>query len=232
MTRADTLAPPIRVHPVRQGLDAARANLAPGAVLWAVGIAILAGYYLFEPTRGALDMLARLKEQWGYLFSAVSTGLVGGLIPVLIQQVMPNLAERASPRHLPFFVLFWAYKGVETDALYRLQAWMFGDKATLSAMAPKVAVDMLIFVPLWAVPSLVVAYLWKDCGFDFAETRRRLGPQWYRRRVVPVMISNWAVWFPAVCVIYALPLALQLPIQNVVLCLWVLMLMFLTSRRG
>jgi hypothetical protein len=59
-----------------------------------------------------------------------------------------------------------------------------------------------------------------------------MGERWYRRRVLPVMVSNWGVWIPAVSIIYMLPPALQLPLQNLVLCLWALMLIFLTSPRG
>jgi len=49
------------------------------------------------------------------------------------------------------------------------------------------------------------------------------------RQTVPVLISNWAVWVPAVAMIYAMPPALQLPIQNLVACLWVMMVMFMTK---
>jgi hypothetical protein len=50
------------------------------------------------------------------------------------------------------------------------------------------------------------------------------GGQWYRRKVLPVLISNLGVWVPTVCIIYALPTALQLPLQNLVLCFFTLLL--------
>lgn len=200
--------------------------------LWAVGVAILVGYYGWAPSRAVMESVAEVKARWGFAFSAVSTAVAGGLLPVLIQQLMPRLPDRARLRHLPFFVGLWAYKGVETDVFYRLQAWVFGEGPQLSVMAPKLAVDMLIFTPAWGVLSLVVAYAWKDAGFSLRGARRLLGPGWFRERVVPVLISNWAVWFPAVCVVYALPSPLQIPIQNVVLCMWALMLMVITARSG
>jgi hypothetical protein len=36
------------------------------------------------------------------------------------------------------------------------------------------------------------------------------------------LIANMAVWVPAVAVIYALPTPLQLPMQNMVLCFYTL----------
>lgn len=224
--------PPRRRHPVRQGLDAARANLAPGAVIWIVGLAILLGYYFHPPTHAALEWVAQWKRDYGLVFSTISTAIFGGLLPVLIQQVVPNLAHRASLRHLPFYLLFWAYRGVEIDLFYRLQGWWFGNEVTPGVVIPKVVLDQFVFSPLWFVPVMTVGYLWKDCGFSFRETRRQLGPRWYRERAVPILISNGGVWLPAVAILYSLPPALQMPFQNLILCLWVLILMFVTAANG
>ncbi|MDY7107501.1 MAG: hypothetical protein SYC29_02585, partial [Planctomycetota bacterium] len=123
-----------------------------------------------------------------------------------------------------------ATKGIEVDALYRLQATMFGEGARIGIILPKVLIDQFVYVPLWAVPSTVIAYLWRDCGYRLPALRRHLGRRWYRRRVVPLMLSNWGVWVPTVAIIYCLKLPLQLPVQNLILCLWALLVMFLTDE--
>ena len=116
------------------------------------------------------------------------------------------------------------------DALYRLQAHVFGDAVALGVVLSKVLVDQFVYCPIWAVPTTVILYLWKDCGFSVARTKANLGERWYYRRAVPVMVSNWGVWIPAVTLIYFLPQPLQLPLQNIVACFWVLLLMFITGR--
>ena len=55
-------------------------------------------------------------------------------------------------------------------------------------------------------------------------------PHWYATRCLPLLMANLGVWVPAVAVIYALPLALQLPVMNLVLCLFVLFVMILTRE--
>jgi hypothetical protein len=40
---------------------------------------------------------------------------------------------------------------------------------------------------------------------------------------------TWALWIPAVTLIYSMPLPLQLPLANLILWLWMLILLF-TSR--
>lgn len=214
-------------HPLLQGLDAAKVNLAPGAVLWLAGLAILLAYYYHGPTHELLDRIAALKTDVGIPFALVSTAIFGGVLPLVAQRLAPASVARAPLRDLPFLVAFWAVKGLEVDLLYRLQAAMFGSDVSLGAVLAKVAIDQLVYVPVWAAPTIVLGYLWKDSGYRLGVMRRRLGPHWYRRRVLPMLLANWAVWVPAVAIIYCLPLPLQVPIQNIVLCLWVLMVMFL-----
>jgi len=93
------------------------------------------------------------------------------------------------------------------------------------------ALDQFVYCPLFAVPITVLVYAWIEEHYRAAPvvTDVRAG-QWYRRRVVPVLISNFGVWIPAVCIIYALPTPLQLPLQNIVLCFFTLLLAHVTAK--
>ena len=83
---------------------------------------------------------------------------------------------------------------------------------------------------LLAVPPTALAYAFKDADLSLKRTldpirRQGLG-RWMYQVVLPLLLSNWGVWIPAVVVIYCLPLPLQLPMQNLVLCFWSLLLIF------
>ncbi len=217
------------IHPVKQGLRAARVNLGPGLILQVMAILIVVGFYYWPDFRALLERVADLKTEYGFVFSMISTTVFAALIPTLVQQCRPAWRHMAPLRHLPYMLGVWAFKGLEIDLLYRAQGWMFGNDASPFTIACKTFFDMFIYCPLIAVPGMVLIYLFKDSGFSISATRRNLGEQWYRRRAWPLMIANWGVWLPAVVCIYALPAPLQLPIQNVVLCMWCLMLLFITN---
>ena len=85
-------------------------------------------------------------------------------------------------------------------------------------------------VPLFGIVNVVLFYMWRDCGYSFKTFFSRLGKNWYQKRILPVLIANWAIWIPAVAMIYSLPVALQLPVQNLILCFWVLILVVFTSH--
>ena len=117
-----------------------------------------------------------------------------------------------------------------TDIFYRFQARIFGDSAQISSILPKVALDMLFYTPIVILPLVVWVFAFKDCDFQIAATRQLLGKNWIQERVLPIYGVNLLVWTPAVFIIYALPLALQFPIQAIVACLWGLILVVLTDK--
>ncbi|MEX0741395.1 MAG: hypothetical protein WD079_01275 [Phycisphaeraceae bacterium] len=215
--------------PWHEGIAAARANALPGVLLIVIAVVIVGSYYVIPPVQTALDAIADVKLRAGFIFAICSTAIFGGLLPVLVQQMRPSTRRAEAWRALPFLMGFWAVKGAEIDLLYRVQAWMFGDNSAISTIVAKVIFDEFVYVPLWAVPTMVIGYAWHENGYDLRRTLRRLGSGWYRKRVVPMMLANWAVWVPTVALIYCLKLPLQLPVQNVVLCLWAIMVMFLAK---
>jgi len=120
------------------------------------------------------------------------------------------------------------------DALYRFQSWMFGDGITVWVITQKVLVDQIFYVTCWTVPLSVLLYRWKDLGYSATRLRQEVGGKWgrwYGRTVLPVIVANWVYWVPLVAAIYALPLNLQLPVSNMVLSVWVILLLFMVGEQ-
>jgi hypothetical protein len=186
------------------------------------------GYFQLDAIRDGLDRVGALKRHWGYLYSALATALFGGVIPYCVLFATGRIPPRRAGLELGFYLGFWAWKGVEVDALYRTQASLFGEGSTAWVIAQKTLVDQFIYNPLWAAPTQTLCFLWKDCGFRLSETARRLRSTSFLQRVVVILLSTWMVWIPAVSVVYSLPSALQLPLFNLVLCFWCLLLTFVS----
>lgn len=230
-------APPIHsppapppAGPVAQGLAAARANLMPAMLLQAAALLIVLGYYFVQPVHAALESLSQIKQRHGYAFSAASTMTVAGLLPFLLQYLQRGGRRFLLAKHLPFIMLYWAVKGMEVDAFYRLQAMVFGDNTQPTTVAAKMLFDQFVYTPLWGMPATVAVYRLKDVGFDPRRWDVLPLGVFYRRRILAVLITTWAIWIPAVTVIYCLPLPLQLPLQNIVMCLWVLLFLVIAGR--
>ncbi len=217
---------------IRSGLAAARANLIPGLLLQAVMIGILVAHAISPVARATFDHLVEIKAASGYLFAFIATAVAGGLLPevlrfALFQKFRP---QRDNFTNLLFGLLFWGGMGVLIDAFYRLQTQLFGGDPTAATVITKVLVDMLLFTPFVGVPLAATAYLWKGHGFDPAILGDVLNLRGYRRHILPVLIPNWAVWGPVVCVIYALPVGLQIPVYVLAQAFWTLVLTTLTAK--
>ena len=213
-------------------LLALRRNLLPGLGLWTVAIGLAACYFLIPAARPAFMRVQACRQKWGVAFSAVVALSCGGVLPVLVQQALGRIPAGAFRRHLLFAAVFWAWKGVEVDLFYRLQGWVFGNNPAPVTIALKVAADQFLYNPAWASWNQIVAYRWRDGGC----TLRALSAAFRDPRdlflcAVPrVLAATWLIWIPAVAAIYAMPPDLQIPLFNVVLCYWVLVLSFLTPR--
>jgi hypothetical protein len=227
---------------IRIGLASARENTLPGVLLWIIAVFIITGYYFLPPVTAALTTLGNFKEAAGYRYSAVATAIFGGLIPFLWRLLKSRRMKKLNPAHpspwkVPawkaglFLLVFWAWKGVEIDFLYRMQTVLFGSGSSARVLVPKVLVDQFLYNPLWAGGMQILAYWWLENAFSKAaliapSLWKSIGP-----RLVTVLISTWGVWIPMVSIIYAMPANLQVPLFNIALCFWGLMLASLTREK-
>jgi hypothetical protein len=219
--------------PWRAGFRSARANVVPGLVLQLVALSLVLAYYQHEPTRVALDRLAAWREQVGVTFSILSTATFGGVLPALYLWASHETRARFNFAQAAAITAFWAYKGLEVDVLYRTLAHFVGTAHDVRTIAIKTSFDQFIYCPLLAVPLTVVVYEWVEANFDTAALINDVkAGGWFYRKVLPLLISNLWVWLPTACIIYSLPTPLQLPLQNLVLLFFTLLLAHLSRRTG
>lgn len=217
--------------PWRSALRGARAHVGPGLILQAGALCLVLSYYYCAPARALLNRVLELRRETGFGFAMVSTGVFGGLLPFLYLRGGGRTPARYGWRQGCALVAFWTYKGLEVDLFYRFLARTVGEGHEVGTIVRKVVTDQFIYCPLLAVPLTVLVYEWVEAQFDGAAVRADWrAPRWYRRRAVPVLISNMGVWIPSVGIIYALPTPLQLPLQNLVLCFYTLVIAHQTRR--
>jgi len=204
----------------------------PGLALQAAALGLVLAYYFLPAAHGFFERLAAWRTTGGYWFSGAAAALCGGMLPFLYLRLNP-VTRAANPWPLmAFFALFWLWKGVETDLWYRILSALFGDSTGAGTIARKVAADQFVYNPFYAAPLGNLIFAWKDAGFRWAPVWADLrAGRWYYRRVLPVLLTVWALWVPVVCCVYALPPALQIPLFNVVLCFWSLLFTHVLTRQ-
>lgn len=215
------------------GLAGARANLVPGLVLQAFALALVLGYYFAPGVAAALKEFEAFRFRVGVTYSVISTAIFGGLIPWLYIKANPATRNRYNAKQGAGLLAFWAYKGLELHLLYTGLAALFGHDNSFSTIAQKVVFDQTLYGPLLAAPGMWLAYKWVEGNLSvapvFASIRQ---PGWLLRELLPVIIANLGVWLPTVTIVYTLPTVLQLPLENLVLCFFTLMLAHMSLAKS
>lgn len=213
------------------GLRGARANFIPGLILQLVALAVALAYYFYEPVRLLLERLSDFRAHTGFLYSFVATGIFGGVLPCLYLWLQPATRGRYNFKQSAALCLFWAYKGIEVDLWYRFLVILVGADHHVGTVVTKMVLDQFVYCPIFAVPVTVLVYAWIETGFDGRTVwNDAAAPRWYQRRAVPNLISNIGVWVPTVCIVYALPTTLQIPLFNLVLCFFTLLLAHVSGQ--
>lgn len=242
MSTTEESQSPALSRALRLGLSSAKENALPGFILWTFAVAIIVGYYHVPLITRILLALGEIKADSGYLYSAVATALFGGTIPFLWKRLTqyrkPSPGEEAfNPWNVApwkagvFLTAFWCWKGIEIDFFYRLQSVFFGSGAAAGTIIPKVLVDQFVYNPLWAGWTQILAYWWLDQAFTGKSLKDPALWNSMGSRLVTILISTWGVWIPMVTIIYSMPPNLQVPLFNIALCFWGLMLASLTKEK-
>lgn len=206
------------------GFKAMRVNFLPACFLWAFGGVILLAYYFLPESRFLFDAVEKTKADLGVVYMFLSTGFFGAILPGLFSILLLK-DKNSTLASVAILFLFWGVKGIEVEYFYLFQSIAFGDSVLI-----KTLFDQLVYVPIWGLTSVVLFYHLYACQFDFKLFRRTLGKSWYRDRVITVLLPNWSVWTPAIMLIYLLPQPLQLPLQNLTLAFWVMVLAYLSFQ--
>ena len=232
-TRLLSRGPNMNLHGKRvlaSGLAGMKKNALPGLALWSLALLLILADWAIPSAHSTFQNVGAWKDRLGLAFSATTTAFFGGVVPFLFLKATGRIRRDHWAAELAFYTLFWAYKGVEVDLFYRLQAHLFGNHAVPGTIVRKVLVDQFIYNPVWAAPTSALAFLWKESSFSWSATKSRLGSEFLTFTVPVTLMSTWAVWIPAVAIIYCLPAPLQIPLFNLVLCFWVLVLSFISKR--
>ena len=209
-------------------LESIRSNILPGIILQIFAASLIFTYYYYPPVTESLNVLGDWKTYYGYTYSAIATSISGGLIPFIILVIYRKIPQGLFIANLLFYTIFWATKGIEADIVFRLQGHMFGYANDTQTIMTKVLIDQLIYCPTWVVPSMMISFLWKDSNFSMKKAINIFKTKQTFQRYLSILLSNWIVWIPAVAFVYSLPGPLQVPIFNIILVFWTLLLSYLS----
>jgi hypothetical protein len=202
---------------------AAGRNLKPGIVLQIFAAVLVLSYYFIPQVTPAFEYVMRVKIKYGIFYSIIATCFFGGIVPLIVLRIMGRLEYPNVKLRVIAMIVFWMWKGIEIELFYGFQVFLFGSDPSTSVVIKKVLFDQFVFNPVYAAPFMLSCYMFIDCSCSFRAFRKKIDKEFFIRKLLTALASTWCVWIPATAIVYSLPITLQIPVCNLVLCFWSLM---------
>ena len=201
------------------------ANLFPGLCLQLFAFSIGLAYFYWPASQPVFNVIADLKAQYGSAYAIISTAIFGGLLPFLYIWLSGKVRVMIWQQCL-FYILIWALLGWLINEFYGVQVILFGEGTDWLTIVKKTAFDQFVFSTFLTGPFIALAFLWKDQQFNWQQTKMHFADL-IKVQIPTTVVTTWIIWIPAVSVIYMMPSNLQIPLFNLVLCFFVLILAIL-----
>jgi hypothetical protein len=201
------------------------ANLLPGLCLQLFALTIGLSYFYWPVSQQTFQFFADLKVEYGAWYAVISTSIFGGLLPFLYLFLSGKI--RFLPiAQLLFYIIIWAALGGLINGFYGLQIVLFGEGTDWLTILKKTSFDQFVFTVFVTSPFIALAFLWKDQQFNWQKTKMHFDDL-VKVQIPTTIVTTWIIWIPAVSLIYMMPSNLQIPLFNLVLCFFVLILAIL-----
>jgi hypothetical protein len=218
--------------PLTAGIKALRDIALPLVVIMSAAAGMVVAYHNIPGVKVAFNKIGTVNKDHRMAFAAICTAITSGLIPWCFRMVIRGLRPVHPFRDLLHSMVWWALMGMLVSYFYTLQAAWFGEELNFRTVLLKVTVDMAGFTIFIGAPFNAISHLWKDCGWDTARLRAAMGPGWYRRLVLPNLLTNYFVWFPGTLIFYSMPTDLQLVVANCIGSFCALMCALIAAHSG
>jgi len=205
--------------------NAIGANLLPGLCLQLFALTLGLSYFYWPASQQTFQFFADLKAEYGGLYAVISTSIFGGLLPFLYMYLSGRIKFLAL-QQLIFYLLVWAILGWVINAFYGFQVALFGEGTDWLTIVKKTVFDQFVFSVFVTGPFITLVFLWKDQQFNWQKTKMHFDDL-IKLQIPTTVVTTWIIWIPAVSLIYMMPSNLQIPLFNLVLCFFVLILAIL-----
>ncbi len=200
--------------------------------LQAAMAAVVAVYYCWPAGAALLSSYAAWQHAGGVLAAGLATAFAGGVLSELSLVYFQN-GGRWTWNNVEDMGFKWALFFVSGSIVYEFYGWQaiwWGQGATWQILLPKVLVDQFGYTVFWATPFYALLIRWQTLRYSGSRLWMELNRDFVTERMLPILVTNWMFWIPAVTLIYSMPSILQTPLFIFATAIWGLLLPAVTRQ--
>ena len=217
-------------NPLRVGWESAKANVIPTVVLWAFAACLIVGYYCVPGVADCFAPLARWQRESGWTAAFVNLFFFCGVIPGVFIWSIRDLRPKYPLATLLAQSVWCGAWGVVNSEVYAVLCRWFGSGTDFGTLLLKTAADQFVWTVFVMAPLDAIFFFWLGRDFSLARVRSEWPDNYVYAVFCPNLFSNWIVWIPVLCVIYAFPLPLQIQLAGIVGSFWTLLCLQIGRR--
>lgn len=220
---------------LHKGALAAKSNIVP-AISTLILMGILAWAFATIPAVNAFfNQVSIVKQSMGISFAIIASGLCVGLLSECFSIFSSSTRRWTMQNTLSFGFLFLTFgiMSAAKDPIFILLANLYGEGNSAGVLIKKTLFDQFVWTVFLACPYQTMLFAWKNNGFSLEKVKRECPTfsDFFARKILPVLISNWVFWIPMSAIIYSFPTDLQLAVSIIAISLWVCILNMLTKSK-
>jgi hypothetical protein len=85
---------------------------------------------------------------------------------------------------------------------------------------------------IWASPITALFYTWREANFSIGQWKGDKTWSELLDMILIFTVTTWVVWIPGTAIIYSLPYPLQIPLFNLTLCFFVILVSVFSQKEN
>lgn len=220
------------VHYGRPGLESARRNWAPMALIQFAALVLLVLFLTVPSANAFFRAVGDAKVASGLVGAFLISGVAGGLLPEVAKWATGLRSENGNAWLQQVLVTFGVYAvlGVTADIFYRAMADAYGHDGHWLTVTKKVLTDMLVYSPFFSIPFGCVVFAWFESGYNLKRVQEKLQAGLLQEKILPSIIMCWCFWTPVLACMYSFPTPIQFPVAMLAEAAWSVLFVFVNTR--
>ena len=214
------------------GIKAVKDNWRPIVLIQFCFLVFVVLFYTVPSLQNLPDRIDAFKKSIGPLVFVVGMiWFVSIVIPEVAKRATGQKGDRLTWKDLLLRMVYFATIGISINLLYDWMNVAIGSDVSPGTILKKLAIDQLIYSPLFSMPLATVTFLYRDTNFSAEKSLLKLKQGEFWKRFFPLYATCIMYFGPVGIAMYSLPLGLTFPVAMAAQAAWGIIVVAVGSHK-
>jgi hypothetical protein len=189
-------------------------------------------FYTVPSLQNLPDRIDTFKKSVSPLIFVVGMiWFVSIIIPEAAKRLTGLKGDPLTWKDLLLRMVYFATIGISINMLYDWMNVAIGNDVAPGTIVKKLAIDQLIYSPLFSMPLATLTFLYRDTNFSVEKSRLKLKQGEFWKRFFPLYATCIMYFGPVGIAMYSLPLGLTFPVAMAAQAAWGIIVVSVGSHK-